>query len=787
MFDVASTPALETIRLAGLRLSPAEQRLYASDGAPLALERKAFELLCFLVAQRARVVGKDELLQAVWGRSVASDSVIAQAVSKARKALAQGGGDVEWIDVARGVGYRYVGPAETILAVDGGAVAASATQPPGPAPAARRWRAAALLLLVAVAGVAGGTWWQREAALRDPLRIAVLPWRDDSGDAALEWVALGLQGLLVDALASDRRIAPLPQGSVRALLAARPDLVDAAAQADYLVAATGATHVYAGRLARDGDELVAELIALGGADAASARVAGRDAAALAVAAAGSVTQRLLPGFDPASPPPLSTVAFANEAYARGVDARVRGRAEQAARHLQSAIDADPGLLAARYQLSLAQQAMRDNDAWKATLDELLALAGVRGDRLHEGLALNGLGVHAWREARYADAEALIRDSLRRFDGPADALRTAAGIANLGSLAAIQGRFDEAEREMSRALVVFEDAGQRAEVARVSKNLGVMNVDRGRFTEGRALFERSLALRQQLGLQRELADTLVSIGAADLAAESPAAAEASLARAAAIFAEYRDPLLESDALARLALAQIAQGQLAAGAASAGRSLAAARTAENAAARGLALLRLALVARLRGDLPGARAELDRAEQAMREADDAKGLLRVALDRIALDPAAADSREPLAAALDQARATGWRVLEAEALSLRAAATPGAPARADHAAALTIAREVGEPALLTELACRYAAYDVDPDDAMQQDATRHCLAAAARHPDAALLRARTARAAGDLAGAREWLERRRSLLGEAWSATDQRELDALATGAEPRPPGPA
>lgn len=770
---VASLQPPESICLATLRLSPAEQRLYGSNGASVALERKAFELLCFLVAERARVVSKDELLQAVWGRSIASDSVVAQAVSKARRALAQGGGDAEWIDVARGVGYRYVGPAEASPPIDAAQTIASEVGS-SRAPS-RRWPTVAVVLAL-VAGAVGGAWWQNRAALRDPLRIAVLPWRDDSGDSALEWAAAGLQGLLVDALANDRRIEALPQGSVRSLLAARPDLVDAVAQADYLTAATGAEHVYAGRVARDGGELVVELIALGSRDSASARLSGRDAATLAVAAAGSVTQRLLPGFDPARPPPLSTIAFANEALARGIDARVRGRATQAVQHLRSAIDADPGLLAARYQLSLAQQALRDNPGWKQTLDALLELARLRGDRLHEGLALNGLGIHAWREARYPEAEALIRESLRRFDGPADALRSAAGIGNLGSLAAIQGRFDEAERELTRALAIFDAAGQRAEVARVSKNLGVMNVDRGRFQAGRALFEQSLALRQQLGLQRELADTLVSIGAADLALESPAAAEASLARAAAIFADHDDPLLESDALARLAQAQIAQGRLGEAADSAGRSLAAARTADNGAARGIAWLRLASIARLRGDIDGARAELERAEQALREAKDGKGLLRATLDRIALDTADPGLRAALDAALTQARETGWRALEAEALSLRAAASEGRNAGADHAAAFEVARAVGEPALITRVACRYASFDGAAGDHTQREAERRCIEAAARDPDAALLRARLARAAGDPSAAREWIERRRSLLGEAWTAADQRELDAFS-----------
>jgi DNA-binding winged helix-turn-helix (wHTH) protein len=759
----------DAVALAGMRLSPAEQRLYGADGAPIALERKAFDLLCFLVAQRERVVGKDELLQAVWGRRIASDTVIAQAVSKARKALAQGGGDADWIDVARGVGYRYVGPAEVSIPT-GDAVDA--------VPARRRvrgWRTLLLLAACTVAGIAAGIAWQRQALLRDPLRIAVLPLRDDSADAALQWSSLGLQGLLVDALANDRRVAPLAQGNVRALLDARPDLADPRAQADYLAAATGVEHVYAGRLAREGDDLVIELVLLGGDATQSTRRAGRDAATLALAAADDLTRRLLPGFDPARPAPMSDVAFANEAYARGVDARLRGRAAEAAAHLRSALDADPALLAARYQLGLAQQLLRDNAAWKQSLEQLLQDAQARRDRVHEGLARGGLGVLAWREGRLDEAEARIRESMPFFDAAADRARLAGARGNLGSLAAMQGRFDEAERELQAALAVFEQAGMQVEIARVSKNLGVMNLDRGRFVAAREWLERSRALRQALGLERDLADTLVSLGATDLSMEAPAAAEASFAHAAEVFARLQDPLLESDALARLAGAQLAQGRLGDAEASAARSLVAARRADNAAARGLAHQRLARIAQARADHAGARAELQRAEGAMRAANDRKGLLRVALDLATLPDARPQAAE-VESWLGEARDAQWRVLEAEALAVRATLHDERhAARADLAAAYTLALQIGEPALITDLACRYAQLNDAALDDTQREAEARCLAAAPRHAAAAGFRGARALAAGDRDAARHWWGRQRDLARETWRHEDRQRLEAL------------
>jgi DNA-binding winged helix-turn-helix (wHTH) protein/tetratricopeptide (TPR) repeat protein len=802
-----AAPDTSTCLLADMRLSLAELRLYGADGRPIALERKAFDLLAFLVGQRARVVTKDELLQSVWGRSIASDSVIAQAVSKARKALLQGGGDPDWIDVARGVGYRYVGPV---------GIALPAPDVPGAtggpiAPPVRRWRwAAAAGVLVAV-GVAAGAWWQQQAALRDPLRIAVLPWRNDTGDAAFDWTRLGLQGLVVDALASDRRVVPVAQSSVRALLAARPDLADAQAQAEYLGAATGAQHVLAGRLSRDAGGVHVELVVLGDSAADSARLSGDSAAEVALAASATVTRRLLPGFDPERPQPLSRVAFANEAYARGVDARLAGQAEDAARHLQAALAADPDMLAARYQLAVAWQLLRRNDDWRRALDELLALAQARGDRLHEGQALSGLGLLAWREGRLDEAAQLLAAAGDRFDGPNDGLRRAGVEGNQGSLAAMRGDFAAAEAALRRALAAFEGAGQRVDVARVSKNLGVLSIDRGDMDQAADWIERSLRIRQALGLERDLAESLTAMASIDMAREQPAAAEASYERAAAIFARFGDPLLESDTLARLSNALVAQGRLTDAAAAAGRSLAAARSADNPAARGLAHLKLAWIARLRGDRAGAAVELERARPQFEQAQDRRGRIRIDLElaELALPGRSADARAAIERALAAVEPGGDRHLRAEALLLRARLPDADPraARDDLDQATALAHASGDGELATLVACAVVVHDAgnlasggrDGDDdrvtggapvAAPAEPPRasgdppgaalaRCELAGMGNAAAASALADHARARGDAVAEARWWRQRRQLAGEAWSDADQlrlRELERTA-----------
>lgn len=766
----------EILALADMRLSPAELRLYAADGRPVAIERKAFDLIAYLVQQRDRVVSKDELLQAVWGRSIASDSVVAQAVSKARKALANGGGEADWIDVARGVGYRYTGPAQVWLVDDLPQAEEARAQARFKRTWQRRWFSAAALLVTALLGIGAGIAWQQRA-LQQPLRIAVLPFRDESGDASLAWTELGLQGLMLDALASDRRIATVPQGSIRTLLAARPDMVDAKAQAEYLGSASGASHVYAGRLTRDESSLVVELVVLSGAQMSSLRLTGDEPAGLAQALGSRATQGLLPGFDPARPAPLSSLPYANQAYARGLDARLRGRAEESVQHLQSALASDPAMLAARFQLSVSLQQLRRNAEWLAALQQLQAEATARGDRLHQGLALGGLGVFAWREGQYSEAEDLIRQSRNFFEGAAGTLRLAGANANLGSLAAIQGRFAEAEAHLQDALRSFETAGSQVEIARVAKNLGVMEIDRGRFAEARPHFERSRQIRHALGLERDLAETLVSLGVADLGLEAPEAARASLERAVEIFQAFKDPLQESDALARLAGVHIALGKLELGMEAAARSLVSARLADNAAAMGLAHLRLAQIARLSGDHTGAEAELDRAATVWTAANEEKGLLNVSLARTSLLPVEQREHARLATqdVLRAAQARGWAGLELEALLQLAEFEDESSASAElRLQAFELAQRIGEPAAVTQSACAVAMHARQQEPVRSADAQQRCADAAERNAVAARYLALRAQSEGDREASRRWWLRCRDLSGERWTAQDQVLLDA-------------
>jgi len=75
-------------------------------GESLPIQRKVFDVLCYLVEHRNRVVGKDELLAAVWPKEFVVDSAVHRVISHLRRALHQDGRNAP-IETVHGRGYRF--------------------------------------------------------------------------------------------------------------------------------------------------------------------------------------------------------------------------------------------------------------------------------------------------------------------------------------------------------------------------------------------------------------------------------------------------------------------------------------------------------------------------------------------------------------------------------------------------------------------------------------------------------------------------------------------------------
>jgi DNA-binding winged helix-turn-helix (wHTH) protein/ATP/maltotriose-dependent transcriptional regulator MalT len=81
-------------------------RVLRLDGRDVAMQPRVFDLLVYLVEHRARVVPKEELLDALWPGVTVTEASLQRAVSLARAALREGG-LAEAIRSAARVGYRF--------------------------------------------------------------------------------------------------------------------------------------------------------------------------------------------------------------------------------------------------------------------------------------------------------------------------------------------------------------------------------------------------------------------------------------------------------------------------------------------------------------------------------------------------------------------------------------------------------------------------------------------------------------------------------------------------------
>src|SRR4051794_39128283 len=91
----------------------ASEHSFQVEGRPVALTRRAFDTLLYLVRHPGRLVTRDELIAAVWGDTIVEEGNLHWTISAVRKTLAQESEESR-IETVRGLGYRFLGPVEPL-------------------------------------------------------------------------------------------------------------------------------------------------------------------------------------------------------------------------------------------------------------------------------------------------------------------------------------------------------------------------------------------------------------------------------------------------------------------------------------------------------------------------------------------------------------------------------------------------------------------------------------------------------------------------------------------------
>jgi TolB-like protein/DNA-binding winged helix-turn-helix (wHTH) protein/Flp pilus assembly protein TadD len=222
--DRGATP----YRFADVVVDPAAHIL-SRAGVPRPVEPKAFAVLLVLLQHPGELIGRDDLLDQVWGHRHVTPGVLTRAIAQLRHALGEDPQQPRYIQTRHALGYRFIGqlqeaPGTAAPEQAQGQVTAAdpprgpatpAAPPPVPATAhwhpaepaahahARSWRWPALAILLLLGALLAWGLLERRTVPRAPVAasVAVLPFANLGSNHGDDYFAEGLAEEMRDALA----------------------------------------------------------------------------------------------------------------------------------------------------------------------------------------------------------------------------------------------------------------------------------------------------------------------------------------------------------------------------------------------------------------------------------------------------------------------------------------------------------------------------------------------------------------------------------------------------------
>jgi DNA-binding winged helix-turn-helix (wHTH) protein/tetratricopeptide (TPR) repeat protein len=525
-------------------IAPATRRLLR-NGTEVEVEAKAFDLIVLLVGNHERALGKQEIIEALWGRRPITDAALSQLIYKARRACGDDGEHQQVIRTIYGRGLQWVAPVQAVV-IESPEATITQSIPTAPLAETRggtpsgttarhkpfAWLAATVVLAAVCIGLA---WWllPRGIARTPPAlpRIALLPIENATGDASQDWATHGLPGLIGSLLGESGGIDVIDPLEVAH--AWDFTIPPGSSRIEHTRTVTGAGVVVSGKLGKLADlyQLTLHIDDGSGKQAPDIVLTGTEPGALGVAAIPRIRQVLLPkapaehvsGPSPSDP-------YLAQTFARGMDAAMHGHWADAKPYFALCTKETPDFLPCKLRLGQAQGHSDELPAARQTLQSLLAEARQRKDAHATAQALLGLaGIDLIRNDA-ADALQQLQQAapLAREAGDVE-LETSIALKSANA-AAVLKRTDLAAKSLAEARQLIADHHLQERQSALHNSESFVAYSRGDFSAAaeadRAALAASVAIGDAFGAAADAHNLALALMRADRSLEAlPLFAEA----------------------------------------------------------------------------------------------------------------------------------------------------------------------------------------------------------------------------------------------------------------------